>query len=80
MMEEDGVKMMIYKLAHDRDEDGKDMKRRGEAVIRDGGGMLVTGVGSFEGVGRILERAVEPERRQRRAGATVLWRGESGVS
>ena len=37
-LEEDGVRKMTYKLAHDRD----DMREVGEAVIKNGGGRLVT--------------------------------------
>ena len=65
-LEEDGGRKMMYKLARDRDEDGKDMKRGGGgAVIKEGGGRLVTKGGSIEGVGRIFQGAVEPGRKQR---------------
>ena len=41
-LQEDGGRKMIYKLARDRDEDVKNMKWGGVALIKDGGGRLVT--------------------------------------
>ena len=66
-LEEDGGRKMIYKLAHDRDEGGKDMKRG--VVIEDGGGRLVADSGGgIEGVRTVFQSAVKPGRKQWRAG------------
>ena len=79
-LEAHGGRKMIYKLARDRDEDGKDMKGWG-VVIKDGGERLDAsdrGQYYYKGVGRVFQGAVEL-RKHRQAGATALCRSKSVV-
>ena len=60
-LDEDGGKKMIFKMARDRTEDGRDVKRG--AVIKDNNGRLITeSKGSVEDMGGKLQGAAERKR------------------
>ena len=75
-LDEDGGEKMIFKMARDRTEDGRDVKR--SAVIKDNNGMLITE--SVEDMGGKRQGAAERRRSSKlhRAPELSQERGRSG--